>query len=526
MIPFFLADAIPSPSPVKLTESQLFAAGLALTDLLLFYAGTAVVIYFGMLFVGRILKRRVSMSLGWFYQLFSFSVALFVPSFLPHIAEKFGNFEKHIEAAVVITGSFVAISLLRHYLFDVAGGKQSGNSKVSKFLSQIGSILIFLLAIGIVLEFIYDTNVPGLLAGAGIAGVVLGLAAQETLSNIFSGFAIYFGGQFKAGDWLQVDTYHAEVMEVNWRSTQLRTTDDVYLDIPNSSITKQTLINYTHPNRLHGMRLEIGLDYDAPPTKVKEILSEATLMAKYVAKDPKPTVYLKDFAAYSVTYQIRFWMNDHSKLNDALSDIRTNLWYALRRNNIEIPFPKEVEIHIPMPEKPGTDKQLVRDALGKVFFHECLDPAQVEQLIGCARLAQFGKGELLIRQGDEGASMFVMTEGRADVVVDINGTPRSVAQIGPGDCLGEMSLLTGETRSATIAALTDVRVVELDKKTLAPLIAESPVLLEQLSDMLARRRMQNEGVAAAQALSASQLAERQKDYRSNFLHKLQSFFKI
>lgn len=526
MIALLLAAAsvsTPDASPIKLLNDQALSKGLAFTNLVILYAVTAMAIYVVMLLLGRVMKRRFQVPLGWFYHLFCVSMALFLPSLMPHI--NFGAAEHHIQAAVVITGSFVAIAFLRHYLFE-AGNRQHSSIKVSKFLSQLGSVGIFLLATSLVLNVIYGLNVPGLLAGAGIAGIVLGLAAQETLGNIFSGFAIYFGGQFKAGDWLQIGEHHAEIMEVNWRSTRLRTTDDVYLDIPNSSITKETLVNYTHPTRLHAMRLEIGLDYDSPPTKVKEVLIEAAQMAQYVSKERKPVVFLKDFAASSITYQIKFWMDDHSRLNETLSDIRTNLWYALRRHNISIPYPIQMEMHYEMPAKKGTDRQLVREALSKVFFHECLSGPQVEQLVGCASLVDYGRGEQLILQGEDGSSMFIITEGRADVVVDIGGAPRSVAQMDAGDCLGEMSLLTGEKRSATIVALTDMKVVELGKDTLAPIIAESPELLEKLSDMLARRRMQNEGVAAAQAMSASQLAERQKDYRSNFLNKLQSFFKI
>ncbi|CAN5426449.1 mechanosensitive ion channel family protein [soil metagenome] len=527
MIASLLADAATSsPSPAGLLSDQIVSKGLELTNLVLLYVGLALVIYFLMMLAGRVIKRRFNLPLGWFYQLFSFSMALFVPSLLTKNNKDIDNLEIHIHAAVILTGAFVAISVMRHYLFEVATNPGETSFKVPKFLTQVISLAVVLVAIGIVVRFVYGGDVSGLLTGAGIVGIVLGLAAQETLSNIFSGFAIYFGGQFKSGDWLQIGEHHAEIMEVNWRSTRLRTTDEVYLDIPNSSITKETLVNYTHPTRLHAMRMEIGVDYDSPPTKVKQVLVEAALMAQYVSKDRTPTVFLKDFGDWSITYQIKFWMDDHSRLNETLSDIRTNLWYALRRHDISIPYPIQTEMHYQMPAKKGTDRQLVREALSKVFFHECLSEPQVERLVGSASMADYGRGEQLILQGEDGASMFVITEGRADVVVEIGGAPRSVAQISAGDCLGEMSLLTGEKRSATIVALSDMSVVELDKETLAPIIAESPELLERLSDMLARRRMQNEGVAVAQAMSATQLAARQQDYRSNFLNKLKSFFKI
>jgi len=517
----FLAQATPVPSPAQAEAVTPLTDGI---NLAVIYTSIALAIYLGLLIVGRWIKRQLHVPLGWFFNLFALSMGLFLPmQFLAVPGEKL--FGEHVDAAVVLTGAFVAISFLRHYLFDIAARGDGTNAKVPKFLSQIISIIIFLAALAIVLQVIYGQQVPGLLAGAGIVGLVLGLALQDTLSNIFSGFAIYFGGQFKAGDWLKVGDHNAEIMEVNWRSTRLRTEDNIYLDIPNSNITKETVVNFTHPTPLHALRIEIGLDYEVPPTRVRQVLIEAVQMAEYVVSEPAPTVFLKDFAASSITYEIKFWMNDHSKYEETNSAVRTNLWYALRRANISIPYPIQLEAHYE-PSTPAVDrKALISEALGKIFFAECLNGTQIAQLIDRAQVSHFGQGEQIIRQGQHDSSMYVIMEGRADIVVEASGVSRTVATIGAGDCIGEMSLLTGECRSATVLALEDTHAVEISKATLAPLIAESPELLEVLSDLLARRRMQNEGVLA-RALSEAQLSATHEDYRSGFLTKLKSFFAI
>jgi len=519
---FFLAQAASPTATASATPTPAPVDGLAFTNLLLLYIGVAIGVYLVLIIVGRIAKRRFHVPLGWVYQLFCFSMALFVPSLLPSI--KFAG-EENIDAAAVLTATFVAISFLRHYIFGIGRVQAGEDAKVPKFLSQLVSIVLVLVAITIVARYIYGADIPGLLAGAGIVGIVLGLALQDTLGNIFSGFAIYFGGQFKKGDWLKVGEKDAEIMEINWRSSRLRTNDNVYLDIPNSVITKETVVNFTHPTTLHALRLEVGVDYDTPPTKVQEVLKEAALSAPYVLSDPAPKVYLFNFADSAVTYQIKFWTHDHSKYSDMLSAIRVNIWYGLRRNNISIPFPHQVQVNYEPRVDPIDKKALIREALAKVFFFECLDQSQREQLVEHAQLMHFGKGEHLIRQGRDDSSMYVVLEGHAEVLVEAGGTTRSVAQIGDGDCIGEMSLLTGEKRSATIIALDDMRVVEIDKETLASLIEAQPALLETLSDLLARRRMQNEGVLS-QAMGADQLAEKRKDYRSAFLGKLKSFFQI
>jgi small-conductance mechanosensitive channel len=484
----------------------------------LLYSGVAVAVYLVLLWVGRMLKRRFGIPLGWFYQMFCFAMALFVPSTLPQF--KYDDAEKHIDAAALLTATFVVISIVRHLIF--SSRRDTESSSLPKFVSQVISIVIFLASVAIILQAIYGLEVPGLLAGAGVAGIVLGLALQDTLGNLFSGFAIYFGGQFKAGDWLLVDDQHAQIVEVNWRSTRLRTIDDIYLDIPNSNITKETVINYDYPSKLHAMLLEIGLEYDAPPSRVNEVLIEAALNCRHVLRDPLPNVYLKEFGDWAITYELRFWLDDHSLHKDAYSEIRTNLWYSLRRNDITIPYPIQGEYHQEF--RPAADTSTaVREALRQAVFYPCLTAAQAEDILRAAKCVTFGAGENIITQGAPAGPMYILLGGRADVLVEAEGHVTSVAKIGRGDCIGEVSVLTGDPRSATVRALTDCQAVEVSKAILAPVAAASPDFLETLSELLAQRRLQNEGRLAEASGARS---EWQKDYSAGFLQKLKSFFEI
>jgi small-conductance mechanosensitive channel/CRP-like cAMP-binding protein len=486
----------------------------------LLYMAAAVTIYLILLFIGRILKRRLGVPLGWFYQMFCFAMAMFVPSLLPQFTVE-DSADPHIRAAALLTATFVVISFVRHFIFD-SSRRRSDSASLPKFVSQVVSIIIFLAAMAIILQGIYGLEVPGLLAGAGVAGIVLGLALQDTLGNLFSGFAIYFGGQFKAGDWLLIEGHHAQIIEVNWRSTRLRTIDDIYLDIPNSNITKQTVINYDYPSKLHAMLLDIGLEYDAPPAKVKDVLIEAALSCTNVLRDPRPNVYLKEFGDWAITYELRFWIDDHSLQKDVYSEIRTNLWYALRRHDISIPYPIQGEYHQEF-RKPAETGEAVREALKKAVFYPCLTPPQFEGILQAAKCVTFGSGENIIAQGDAAGPMYILINGQADVLVESDGASTCVARIGCGDCIGEVSVLTGDPRSATVRAAVDCQAVEVSKATLAPVVAASPEFLEALSDLLARRRLQNEGRLAEASGARS---ERQKDYSAGFLQKLKSFFEI
>ncbi|MDX2080698.1 MAG: mechanosensitive ion channel family protein [Terrimicrobiaceae bacterium] len=504
-------------------ESDLIEEGLRYTNLTLLYFGSAILIYLVLLFGGRLIKRRFGLPLGWAYHLFSIAVGLFVPTRFRGIEVVNADVEnKTFAAAVAITGTLVVIGFIRHYCYDRF--RDADSAQVPKFLSQFLSAVVGLAAILILLDSVYKVPVTGLLAGAGIAGIVLGLALQDTLGNIFSGFAIYFGGQFKAGDWLLVDDHHAQIIEINWRSTRLRTNDDVYLDIPNSQITKQTVINYSYPTGLHAVRMDIGLHYDAPPTLVKRVLIEAAGNCRHVVPEPAPDVFLTAFGDWAITYQLRFWLTDHLNYDAANDEIRTNLWYALKRHGIAIPYPIQHEMSLEPPAPIPCEAGRIREALGRTLIGPCLTPEQVDVLAAGARIVEFGSGETIIRQNAPAGAMYVLISGRAQVFLENAAGRMAVAVLDEGACIGENSVLTGDPRSATVVASEDCTAVEVAKSTLAPIIGASPELLEILSDLLAKRRLQNEGIVAESGAAAD--SGKRQNYREGFLEKLRTFFEV
>jgi small-conductance mechanosensitive channel/CRP-like cAMP-binding protein len=415
--------------------------------------------------------------------------------------------------------------LLRRFVWELYF-QEHRQTKIPKFMSDVAALLIFVVMLILVLSFIYEVKVPGLLAGSGIAAVILGLAMQDTLGNIISGFSLHFGKPYQPGDWLIVDNRHVEVMEINWRSTRLRTNDQVYLDVPNSQITKQTIVNLTYPTRLHAMRLQVGIDYRTPPNVVKEALLRATASAQGVLPEPRPKVFLHQFGDSAITYEVKFWMEDHARYNEIVDAIRTNVWYELQRQQITIPFPiRTVQIQKAAEEEPTRDQSALRLVLSQQTVFQCLDERQLDRLIAQARRCQFGRGEKLIEQGQAGDSMFVLARGEANVIVQRNGEPTVVAVLKAGDCFGEMSLLTGERRSATVVAQTDCEVAEIEKASLQEILQAQPQLLNRLSELLAQRQMATEGILASRSADQTPTAIK-RDYVTNFLTKLQSFFEL
>jgi CRP-like cAMP-binding protein len=367
---------------------------------------------------------------------------------------------------------------------------------------------------------------PGLLTGSGIVAVIIGLAMQDLLGNIIAGFAIHFGKPFRVGDWLIIDNKHAEVMEVNWRSTRLRTNDDVYLDIPNREIARHTIVNLHYPTRRHALRISVSVDYSAPPTRVKDILIHATANAVGVLGEPRIKVFLKNFGDSAIEYEIKFSIADHAIYNDVNDAVRTNIWYSLKRHGIKIPFPiRTVQIERSARSHEQEMQSNARNILRQQPLFQCLDDAQLDALIPRGRLIHFGRSEKLIQQGEDGDSMFILVNGEANVVVERSGDSTQVARLRAGDCFGEMSLLTGEKRSATVVAQTDCEVVEIGKPVLANSLKQQPELLNKLSELLARRQLETEGTLAENT-SRKTIAAKQTEYAVTFLDKLKGVFEL
>ncbi len=393
--------------------------------------------------------------------------------------------------------------------------------------------MLLVVVVLLVLRFGYHRNdLPSVLAASGVVGIVLGFALQDSLGNLIAGVAIQIGRPFQVGDWLLIDGQHVKAVEINWRSTRFITNDEVQLDVPNQQIVRQTIVNYHGGGSLHAMRLEVSIDYDVPPNRVKDLLARAASAAQGVLPEPQPVVFLKGFGDSAVNYEVRYWINDH-QINGPVADaVRTNIWYALRRHAVKIPFPTRT---LQVERGSATarhDREGQRDQhaaicellRGQPMF-QSMGKDHLKELVARSPVQRYGLGEAIIREGADGSSMFVLVHGKADVTVNTSNVPARVATLRNGDCFGEMSLLTGEKRSASVLALSDCEVMEVTKPVFAEIIARDPGLLPRLSELLARRQLETEGIQARVQQSTA-LDAKQQEYQESFLGRLKSFFEL
>lgn len=481
--------------------------------------------YFLALTLGRFLKRRAHVPLGFFFQIFCLTLAFYAAITVYGIQ---ADWRKHVGAALVLLSPAFIVAFANHFLWDFYF-ESKRQTPIPHILREIFALLVFLITLLLVLSYGYhaEAQLKGLLAGSGIAAIILGFAGQNLFGGIIAGIQLQLSRPFRVGDWLQVGERFAEVMEINWRSTRLRTNDGIYLDIPNNEIVRDTIVNLHYPTQVHAMRIRVGIDYKTPPNRVKDALMRATRNAELVLRDPPPKIFLVDFSDHAVIYEIKFYMGNHAAINEVNDAIRTNVWYELKRQQINIPYPIRT-LHLerrPRDRGAGEDQEQAREILRGEPLFQCLADDQLEALLQHSRLNHFGRGERVIVEGAEGDSMFVLLRGSANVSVAKNGAAIRVGTLHSGDCFGEMSLLTGECRTATVRAAADCYVLEISKPVMGEVIRQSPECLNQLSELLAKRKMETEGIIKDAHLAQNEAAK-QREYSATFLQRLRTFFEV
>jgi hypothetical protein len=326
-----------------------------------------------------------------------------------------------------------------------------------------------------------------LVTTSAVSAVVLGFALQDTLGNAFAGLAIQSERPFNVGQWIKVGDYEGRVTEVTWRATKLRTKDDNLVVLPNNFVAKEPVVNYSEPASATRLIVDVGASYLVAPNIVKAALAEAVRNVPLVLTTPAPEIELLAFADSAITYRVRFWIGDYEADDRARDQVRTSIYYVFQRRQIEIPWPISVEYKGELPEidHEARGRELAEALAGT----DLLAPLSAEirgEIARSCRVVSYGDGEAIVRQGDPGQSMFVIAAG--DVSVVLEPARNEVARIGRGGYFGEMSLLTGEPRSATVLAVGDVSVIELNADLFRRLGAEYPAAIEQMAVNAITRR--------------------------------------
>lgn len=418
-----------------------------------------------------------------------FAVGLVVVAALPR---EVGQLRRAVHIAALLCFSYAIIRAGALLLFDFLLGTRR-KRPVPRIVSELTQTLVFIVVALVVLGS-QGVDITSIITTSAILTAVIGLALQDILTNVLAGLALQVEKPFDVGDWLSFQVHYGKVIEIGWRSTRLRTLNNNDVVVPNSLLTRDRFVNYSRPNVTTRRTMEVGISYEHPPYEVKATLIGAMKAAEGVLNDPPPEAVVLGFGDFAITYEIRFWVADFGKKEPITDRVMSLIWYHLKREGFSIPFPiRDVRMREVTEADEGRARQAERRRrlswLHQVPVLTALDEPALALLVDRLTLAPFAEGEDIVEQGDEGRALFIIEAGTCSVRLREGDRPqREVARLGSGDFFGEMSLLAGEARQATVTAVSDCRLYRLDADAFRDILAGNDALMQRISEILARRQ--------------------------------------
>jgi small-conductance mechanosensitive channel/CRP-like cAMP-binding protein len=357
-------------------------------------------------------------------------------------------------------------------------------------------------------------------ATTAVGAVVIGFALQDTLGNLFAGLAIQIEKPFRVGHWVTVGGKDGLVSEITWRATTIRTKAGNFVVVPNSVLSRDTITNYSEPTRETRLEVNVHAGYETPPNLVKRVVESALLGEPLVMSEHPIEVLLADFADSYLTYHVRFWTTDFAADEIVRDRVRSRVYYAFRRHDIDFPFPVQVYVQETRAKlEPGAVEHGRATALDRIEILSSLSPSQRGQLAAMSRLLVYGQGETIAREGDPGASMFVLQSGTA--AVTLANAAGELARLHDGAFFGEMSLLTGDRRSATVTAVTDCELLEIGVDAFRRVVMTDAASVERVAEAVSNRRAELEHHRATRAAATAE-----PETPQTFLARVKSFLSL
>ncbi|HEY8087233.1 MAG TPA: mechanosensitive ion channel family protein [Polyangiaceae bacterium] len=366
-----------------------------------------------------------------------------------------------------------------------------------------------------------------LLTTSALLTAAIALSLQETLGNLAAGLAIQVQRPFDVGDWIAFDAepkHIGRVIEINWRATKVVTLDDVEVTVPNGALAKAFIVNYTKPTPVSRRSLYVYTAVDVPPHTVQRAILDALTGSTGIVAEPAPTVVTNAFVEGNVEHWVRFFTDAFHRRDLVDGAARDRIWYALRRLGITPSSAPNRAVHLQEVSAAARarEEQALAErerALRSVDFLAVLTDAQRRGLAEASHTRLYVEGETIVKRGDGSAEMFVIESGEVAVVVGED----VVARLGPGKFFGEMALMTGEPRNATVRAAGACRLLVIDDRAVRTLLEAQPQLAGHISRVIADRQAALEaGEAAASTRSRPSVEERS----SQLLGRIRKFFSL
>ena len=393
----------------------------------------------------------------------------------------------------ILLGMAVVISIVRFvaYLVLRTAYRSSTQTEIATLLKTVSSIIVYIIAFFLIFQHEYPTiSLAPLFTGSTILGIVVGLALQDTLGNLFAGLALQADQPFVVGDVILIPGRGEGVVEtVSWRGVKIRTFQNKLLIISNAVLGKET-IEVAPKNNLNAKAVFFNSQYSKSPTHTIQVVREAIRQVENVSPKIRPVVRIRNLGDNGIDWEVKYWLEDYKMQHDTDALIRQRIWYVFQREGISFAYPTRT-IHVEAkPEEAAPEEvfNTISDHLNRVSIFAPLSDEEIEQLAAASTTRVYAPGEAIVRMGQTGGSMFVIIRGQVKVQVPEKSYQKTINTLNENDFFGEMSLLTGEPRSANVIADAETEVMRIDKDGLKPILEGNPALVASVVELIEERR--------------------------------------
>ncbi|MCK4763175.1 MAG: mechanosensitive ion channel [Candidatus Aminicenantes bacterium] len=391
------------------------------------------------------------------------------------------------------------------------------DTKNLRLFRDIFVIILYIIGLLFIANYYLNMKITVVLASSAVLTVVIGFALQDLLGDLFSGVALNFEESLKTGDWVRIGEFEGKIEQLRWRAIILRTVDNVLILIPNQLASKEKVANFGSAVESFALRLGIGASYKNTPGQVIEALHRVLDSVEEVLKKPAPLVLVKEFADFSVNYEIKFWLRDYSVQDIIKSEIRRKTWYEFKRNHIQIPFPIR-DVYIKKEQEEKIIDSAVTDLLKNNELFKTIGSEGLTALAEDVAIGLHCPGEILIREGEAARDFYLVIEGEVEVIKN----KKVLVKLGSSDYVGEMSLFTGEKTSAAVRVSKESKILKIPSEKFKEAVKINEQTAKKLSQVIALRKAKLSELKKREPLDSQFL----KKDSENIFKRMKKYFGI
>lgn len=400
-------------------------------------------------------------------------------------------------SALIVVIGIAALQVLSVVIGGIAGKpRNDGRAPVPQLLLALPRIALLLIGAWLLLDGVWGVDLSSALTALGVTSLIVSFALQDTLSGLASGFLLVSDRPFEPDDWIEVADLEGRVIDVNWRTTRIRTRNGDLVTVPNGQLANASIVNYTSPDPLHRVVVRLQVAFSNPPTLAKNMLLDAAQGVAGVLADPPPKVRVVVIDDPLMTYEVDMWVDDFAVVPRVQSEFGSLVWYQSHRHGVPLPSPaQDLYLHDAAAvaqnaePKPADIRRDLQES--PLFAH--LDDADIDRLTSAAQPARYAAGELMLGSSSSRGDLMIVVEGRALLVlIDPDHGEAVVGDVARGESIGFLGGPRAEGGLLAGRAATDCDVLTIGATAVAEVASRNAQLAAAFNRMttIRTRRVQ------------------------------------